>query len=267
MKKTFISILTISLLGGFLFSSVLAAEDLVGEVSFSQLETEEPAILVGNPFYSFQKRFRLGVKRFFASDSQDISLKQQSLTETAAGVKKIFDLQSNNEELLLEALAEYQKEVTVYKLVIVNLVKGGEELVDASGALVQALTHLQLSDDLSGGYFSSEVMAVLIDVQDQLTDVIDVLLVDMLGTRAGRGVLAEWSSESLTNQIRSWEVIDLVTDRLDAKDRLLKVLVGYNFGLEQKIEEQINALSEKALRKFESDLINLAGSHRWVESR
>ena len=70
MKKTLSTIGLVSIITTFLISPVFGANISTGGVSFDELGTSEPAILIGNPFYRL-KDFRWGVVRFFTSSADN----------------------------------------------------------------------------------------------------------------------------------------------------------------------------------------------------
>lgn len=261
MKKTLSIIGLVSIMTTFLISPVFGANISTGEVSFDELGTSEPAILIGNPFYRL-KDFRWGVVRFFTSSADDLALKQSIFAEKAAEVKKVISLNSRKTEVVLEALNEYQSKATTYKIALLTLAKNREKIANANEALIQAIVHMRLIDEAMGSYYNGEIKTVLLDIESQLAQIVEVLAVKMVGIKnlSFKGV----EGKDLLSKIRDWETMDLIASFLEEDSSLSRVIKVYQKDCRRDILVEIGKMADSDRADFEEALENLTGTGRWI---
>lgn len=153
-----------------LFLITTAGAFAVGEVTFEDLETNEPAILQGNPFY-FLKSWGRGIKGIFTKDLVETILhEQENLSEKAAELKKLEELASENRNVLNKALCSYQKVLGSFTEALKDLNKDDLNSQELNQIIDQLIVHLRLSDDLSAELTRKRDQSLLLEIQDQIVD-------------------------------------------------------------------------------------------------
>jgi len=261
MKKIIVIVLFLGVFSSLLVTNVLAQEGEAGKVTFSDLGSSEPAILVGNPFYRL-KSLRWGVKKLF---SNDFGLKKAILNEKAAEVKKVFSLNSRDESLSLKVLLEYQKIVMLYRLELANILKKGT-LEDNRDVFAQILAHIRLFDEIEGTYLVNDAKVVLFDIQEQLVQSFELLVSKAIGLKNLDGVLNDLIGEDVIENVRYWEVLDSVYGFLDDEGLLSFMILNYSQDLQEKIKAEISFLDDEDRLGLENVLVDLVGTGRWVSS-
>lgn len=142
----------------------------ISEVTFEDLETVEPAILEGNPFY-FLKSWGRGIKGLFTKDSVEELLNEQSnLSEKAAELKKLEELISDNRDVLNKALESYQEVLSDFTEALKDIEKDDLKSQELNQVIDQLIVHLRLTDDLAAELTRKRDQSLLSEIQDNIID-------------------------------------------------------------------------------------------------
>jgi len=279
MKKyiIFSLLLTVLMISGPVYAQTEDAS--VEEVTTEDLGISDPGLLPTNPFY-FLKEWGRGVRQLFAFNPiKKAELELRFTNEKAAELKKLENLDPENEEAIKSALENYKDNQQRLIVRFENLSENSEnpnvdrlleEFTD------KAVKHTKIFDDLADKFRDNEELANLADDAREILGEVAARAAenDLPGKFAAKLEAALISGKgSELKHVSSMEIIDRFSKSAsgDARDSLEKLREDFSLRLEEDIDEAVKKHGEKivqdVIRNLPGDELRRASILKELEDR
>lgn len=234
----------------------------VNAVTNQMLGVPEAAIIPRNPFYGIYKAFGTVKGSLLTDNFSRLNAHEELLNRRGAELLKTYAVLSKNQEAVLEAFTEYQRQLYSYTLVLNKVVATASEatpenLTSIDHVAVTVVRHSRFIDDMFGWpNLSNAHRAILTDLDDRFGSVSVSAVINLIGTQrfitlATEGVLEQPFSE----QVRTCEMLSVLAKHAARKgdNDLAQKLLGAR-------RDILTSFAQNAAPENISEIATLAGS-------